>query len=229
MEMQAQVENRGAISHAKQRVLDAAEELFMRRGYNAITLRDIAAELGMRQASLYYHFPDGKEQLYAEMVEQVLQRYHDGMMAAIDSAGPDVAAQLQAIASWFVSQPPINLSSMMHADMPALSAGRAEHLAQVAYRCMFSPLRKVFIEGNARGETRYVNPNVLAGSFLAIMDGMAFSGDPPAAPARTEMIDDIVSVLLNGLRMVRPAALAGDGTGLPSSESAGRAAQAAGL
>ena len=48
------------VRDSTQRVLDVAERLFMDRGYSAITLRDIADELGMKQASLYYHFPGGK-------------------------------------------------------------------------------------------------------------------------------------------------------------------------
>ena len=39
------------ISDAKQRVMETAETLFMKRGYNAVTLRDIADALGIRQAS----------------------------------------------------------------------------------------------------------------------------------------------------------------------------------
>ncbi|MDI9546051.1 MAG: helix-turn-helix domain-containing protein, partial [Chloroflexota bacterium] len=35
-------------------MLDAAEEMFMEHGYAAITLRDLAERLDIRQASLYY-------------------------------------------------------------------------------------------------------------------------------------------------------------------------------
>lgn len=191
------------ISDAKQRVLDTAEALFMQRGYNAITLRDIAEELGIRQASLYYHFPDGKEQLYVAVAERAFQRHHDGMEAAIASAGPRLADQLRAVSDWFASQPQMNLAGMMHADMPALSTDEAHHLGRVAYQCLFEPLRNTFIASQARGETRYVNPDVLTGSFLAILDGMAYTGGGMERPGRDEMVSDVISVLLDGLRQAK--------------------------
>ena len=58
------------VKDSAQRVLDVAEALFMDRGYNAITLRDIADELGIKQASLYSHFPGGTEQLFMSMSER---------------------------------------------------------------------------------------------------------------------------------------------------------------
>jgi len=59
-------------SDASARVLDAAEQLFIQHGYAAVTLRTIADALGMRQASLYYHFPEGKEQLFVAMATRSL-------------------------------------------------------------------------------------------------------------------------------------------------------------
>ena len=193
------------VSDAKQRVLDTAEMLFMQRGYNAITLRDIAEELGIRQASLYYHFPRGKEQLYVEVAQRAFERHRQGMVRALAEAGPDFARQLQAVADWFATQPEMNLGSMMHSDMPALSEEQARYLGQVAYDCLFEPLHNAFIAAHERGEIRYINPNVLTGSFLAILDGMSYSTRSMDRPSREEMIADVISVLLDGLR-IHPAA-----------------------
>ena len=195
------------MSNAKQRVLDVAEALFMRCGYNAITLRDIADELGMKQASLYYHFPNGKEELYVAVARRVFQRYRDGITAAAE-AGQPVDQRLHAVAGWFAAQPQINLSSMMHADMPALAPEEAAALGAFAYECMFIPLRQIFIDGEADGQLRYVNPDVLAGSFLAIMDGLSFSQSDPTAPPRQAVINDVISMMLDGLRIAGPAAVA---------------------
>ena len=126
----APVEVESTVSDAKQRVLDVAEQLFMERGYAAVTLRDIADALGMRQASLYYHFPDGKEQLFVAMAERVFERHRMGMEQAVGAAGPEIGAQLHAVARWFGSQPAINFIGMMHADMPALSADQRASVAR---------------------------------------------------------------------------------------------------
>lgn len=188
-------------SDARQRVLDVAEELFMARGYSAITLRDIAEALHMKQASLYYHFPEGKEQLFIAVATRMFARHQAGMQAAIDSTGGDLRAQLEALAAWFTAQPPINLMGMMHADMPALHPAQREQLGQIAYDSMFTPLRGMFSAAQARGEIRTVQPDLLAGFFLTLIDGLNHAVGRPGAPTREAMTAEIVVLLLDGLLM----------------------------
>lgn len=188
-------------SEARQRVLDVAEELFMTRGYNSITLRDVADALAMRQASLYYHFPEGKEQLFVAVATRTFERHRHGMEAALATAPAEVRAQLQAVAGWFASQPPLNLLGMMHADMPALAPGQRQQLGRVAYDAMFTPLRQLFLTAQARGEVRFVLPDLLAGSFLALLDGLNHALRQEGAPPRERMVDEIITILLDGIRL----------------------------
>jgi AcrR family transcriptional regulator len=57
----------------RERLLDAAENLFCRYGYDRTSVRDITAEAGCNIASVNYHF-NGKEQLYQEMFRRSLVR-----------------------------------------------------------------------------------------------------------------------------------------------------------
>jgi AcrR family transcriptional regulator len=57
---------------AREEILDAAAELFASRGYAATSTRLIAERVGIRQASLYYHFPN-KEQILAELLESTVR------------------------------------------------------------------------------------------------------------------------------------------------------------
>jgi AcrR family transcriptional regulator len=52
-----------------ERILDVAEELFAERGYAGTTLRDVAGRVGLRNPSLYNHFPN-KESLYAAVLRR---------------------------------------------------------------------------------------------------------------------------------------------------------------
>jgi AcrR family transcriptional regulator len=193
-------EQNDGVSDAKQRVLDCAEGLFMRLGYNAVTLRDIADALGIRQASLYYHFPQGKEQLYINVAERAFLRHRAGMEAALAAVGPDLATQLQAVADWFDTQPKISFSGMMHADMPALADESADYLARTAYECLFIPLGGIFRDAGAHNRIRAVNPDMMAGTYLAILDGVVYSGTRPGTPERRAMLKELISVLIDGLR-----------------------------
>jgi AcrR family transcriptional regulator len=49
----------------RQRILDAATELFEQRGFAGTSIRDLAVRVGMTKAALYYHFPSKEEVLQA--------------------------------------------------------------------------------------------------------------------------------------------------------------------
>lgn len=187
------------VRDSTQRVLDVAERLFMDRGYSAITLRDIADELGMKQASLYYHFPGGKEQLFLAMAERMFDRHHQGVVEALAGGEDDLRAQLRGVAEWFASQRPMKFMGMMHADVAALSEEHKEQLAHKAHGAMFRPLRDAFIAAEARGEIRAMHPDLLAGCFLWLMDGLSYGETRTGAPPRAAMAEDVISMMLDGL------------------------------
>ena len=189
------------LSDSRIRLLDTAQQLFHQRGYKSVTMQQIARELGMRQASLYYHMPDGKEQLFVEVSARGFEQHRQGLQAAMSAAGPSLENQLRAAANWFASQPPMSLMGMMHADMPALSEQNTRWLEEQAYRCLFDPIAAAFRAASARGDIRPLHADLLAGSFLALMDGVSYASTrQPGSPPRVVMNDVIVSMILDGLR-----------------------------
>ncbi len=58
----------------KQEILDVAEELMLTRGYNGFSYQDIANVVGIRKASIHYHFAS-KEALGTAFVEQYFSRF----------------------------------------------------------------------------------------------------------------------------------------------------------
>jgi AcrR family transcriptional regulator len=187
---------------SRSRVLDAAEQLFHARGYKAITLRDIAATVGLNHASLYHHVPGGKEALFVEVMQRTFARHREHLAAAIDAAGLDLRAQLRAAARWMLSQAPIDFMRMMLADMPALDARFGQQLSRDAYTAFLQPFEAAFSAAHQRGHIRMTSsPATLAGAFLAIVQSAH------AAPITTHhttqskesMIDELIDVLLDGL------------------------------
>jgi AcrR family transcriptional regulator len=65
-----------------QRLLDAAEGLFADRGYDGVSIRDIAAAAGVNVAAINYHF-GGKERLYQVILERVMTAKRDRYLAAL--------------------------------------------------------------------------------------------------------------------------------------------------
>lgn len=188
---------------ARERVLDAAEQLFAQRGYAAVTLRDIAAVVGIRHASLYHHVPGGKEELFIEVTERHLRRHRAGLMKAIAEATLDVRSQLCAAADWLLSQPPMDLVRMVYSDMPAINPAHAERLSYVAYDAMLAPLEAALAQAQQRGEIEHHNLGLIAGGILGMVETMyavpqgVVDGE---GQSRQAMAYELIDVLLNGLR-----------------------------
>ncbi len=53
----------------KERLLDAAEELFAAKGYSEVSVRELATTAGMNVAAVNYHF-QGKENLFHEVISR---------------------------------------------------------------------------------------------------------------------------------------------------------------
>ncbi len=73
-------------ARAKQRILDAALELFVERGYQSTTMDDIGAALAIKGPSLYKHVRS-KHELLAELMGRsiaAIHRAHDEAVATTD-------------------------------------------------------------------------------------------------------------------------------------------------
>lgn len=189
------------VSHSgRSRILDEAERLFRTRGYNAVTMRDIAREVGIRQASLYYHFPS-KEQLFVAVTEQMFERHRTGLHQGIHHAGGDLQLQLHAVAKWFLSQPPVHFLSMFHTDMPSLGEENLKKLSVCAQQSVFEPIRQIFAEAQERGEIRDdARPKLLAGFFLSCIESVPYVTNFPDTASNEVIVNEIISVLLDGIK-----------------------------
>jgi AcrR family transcriptional regulator len=75
----------------RQRILDAAAEVFRREGYAGARLSDIAALAGIQTGSLYYHF-DSREALVEEVLRLGVQMAWAHVSEALAVLPPDATA-----------------------------------------------------------------------------------------------------------------------------------------
>jgi len=66
-------------------LIEAAEDLFCRRGFNETSVRDIAAAANCNVASVNYYF-GGKEKLYQEIWRRRLTQMRESRLASIEQA-----------------------------------------------------------------------------------------------------------------------------------------------
>src|SRR5262245_7514794 len=87
--------NAGAAAETSSRdkILDAAEALFAKRGYAGIGLREVAEVVGLGKSSLFHHFRN-KPQLYAAVAARILIRIEERLMRTL-AAGGDPMTRLE--------------------------------------------------------------------------------------------------------------------------------------
>ena len=82
----------------REQLLNAAQEVFVRQGYHAAAMDDIAVAAGVSKPVLYQHFP-GKLELYLALLDQHAESMVDAVRSALASTTDNklrVAATIEA-------------------------------------------------------------------------------------------------------------------------------------
>ena len=79
-------------SNTKERILDAALELFASQGYEQVTMEDIAGAVDIKAPSLYKHFA-GKQEIYDSLVEKSEQVFYNMSASMGISSDTDQTSQ----------------------------------------------------------------------------------------------------------------------------------------
>src|ERR1700729_4569965 len=82
-----------AVNETAEKLMDLAESHMRNAGYGSFSFRDLAAEIGIKSASVHHHFPTK-----ATMAAAVARRYGDRFLAAV-AGQPNESAE-DAIAAY---------------------------------------------------------------------------------------------------------------------------------
>lgn len=66
----------------KKEIMDVSSRLFKERGYNAVSMRDIAQGMDIKAASLYNHIT-GKQEILSTIIMKIANEFVDGMNKVI--------------------------------------------------------------------------------------------------------------------------------------------------
>lgn len=184
---------------ARERLLDVAERLFSSKGFAAVTLREIGQELSLSHASLYYHFPGGKEELFILVMKRNILRHGEALESRLESAEGDIRAALYSIAEWFVSQPPMDLIRMAQSDMPVLKPTDARKIMDLLHGQVLLRIHAALQKADEAKEIHCANPGLVSGAVVGMIESLHSVPDFAVRGSRLDMAKEIIDILLRGL------------------------------
>ena len=153
-------------------ILDAAQQLIQERGFNSFSYKDLAVSVGIRTASIHYHFRT-KADLGIALMERYLGELNRTLVA-IDKKGRTHKAKLKSYIKIYrdtESRGAICLCGSMAADRETLTAALQE-LVTVFLERSESWVAEQIAEGVRAGEFAYPGkPKDAAISLVSSLQG----------------------------------------------------------
>jgi TetR/AcrR family transcriptional repressor of nem operon len=182
-------------SDTAEQILDLAETLIQTRGYSAFSYQDIADSLGIRKASIHYHFPS-KTELGIAVVDRYIARFGVGLTTISDDQSQSSMAMLDFYVQpylQFASTPDrVCLSGALAGEMLALPPelrARVDHF----FRIHHTWLTKILKRGVTRGEFRLPAPAPKVARFIfAALQGALLVKRTTDDPSQ---LNDVISVM----------------------------------
>ncbi|CAM3307722.1 TetR/AcrR family transcriptional regulator [Paracoccus nototheniae] len=150
-------------------IRDKARCLFARQGYAAVSMRQIAAAVGVQVGTLYAYLPD-KQALLADLLESHMQ---DLLAAWSDDPQADPLARLERFVRFHID------FSIDHADAVFLSYMELRNLTPdnfariAALRGRYeSALESILRDGIASGTMRPEDPKLTTLALIAMLTGV---------------------------------------------------------
>jgi TetR/AcrR family transcriptional repressor of nem operon len=136
-------------------ILNAAEDLLQRRGYNAFSYHHIAVQLGVRNAAIHYHFP-AKEDLGVALVKRYQDRFRSWVKTtdAVDDAWRRLQAYFQTYLDFLQADCKCCPGGVLGTEFHAIPEAMREQ-ARTLMREIYEWLVRTLEAGRAEGSLTY--------------------------------------------------------------------------
>lgn len=161
------------VSDTRDKILNSAQRLAQRRGFNAFSYADVAAVVGVRKASIHHYFPS-KDDLELALVERYSSRFGTALAKIKCAFANSAVEQLRQYGLLYratLAEGAICLCGMMASDIGALPEKLRPALAAF-FREQIEWLAAALESGRRSGELVFLGPAARrAQSLLATLQG----------------------------------------------------------
>jgi AcrR family transcriptional regulator len=181
----------------KDQIIKTSAILFKEKGYSGVSMRDIAAEMGIKAASLYNHI-SSKQEILSEIIISLAETFIREMKE-IKSSSESSISKMEKIIELHVHISTHNPYKMacLNNDWMHLDNKREYYLKlRLDYEEDF---RKILLEGIEKNELQKGNPEVMLFSILSTLRSL-YLWIPKKGDIQYESLSKNLSqVLLNGI------------------------------
>jgi AcrR family transcriptional regulator len=184
-------------------LLDAAEEVFGRKGYHDTTLKEVAELAGFSVGSVYTFF-ENKDDLFRQIFLRRGAEFMAGMEGVLSDGDDSPRAQLHALldfqVGFFRTHPNFGRLYLQYANIATLALVReqVDEAVSERYDLAMRQQAALFRRGQRAGELRDGDPMVLSRLFSGLVasfqsvDPAIVSDDPRAKELPLDELHDIV-------------------------------------
>ncbi len=174
-------------------ILAAGLDLFIRRGYAATKISDIAEQVGMSTGLLFHYF-ESKEKLYEELIKNGVS----GPMSIMDDSGMEPIAFFDATAKRlfdFLKSQPVFAKYFVLMNQAYYNESAPQSVKNMLKDFdIFTPTSQLIKKGQETGSIREGNPYALAIAYWCAIQGIAeqMAVNPENPCPESEWIVDIL-------------------------------------
>ncbi|NET44725.1 TetR/AcrR family transcriptional regulator [Okeania sp. SIO2B3] len=184
------------------KILQAAQKLFAKSGYDGTTIRDLAKKAGVAEGTLFRHFTNKKAILIELATQGWVEILTDLLTELSEMSSYKAVAQV-------MRRRMLNMSR--NADMMKVCFLEAQFHPELRDKIQSEVIEKMtdvaeafFATAMERGVYRQMNPKLVARVFLGMFAIAGFSQktllEPDASPqAMQEMAEGLADIFLNGV------------------------------
>lgn len=189
-------------SATKIEIIETAIPLFAESGYNGVTMRQIGQKVGMRAASLYYHFPD-KQTLYITAVKHAFSKNEIDLFKVLQmKVSPRKKLRLFLEKNAQLLKNDASLRALMEREMLDGDEDRLKILAEQVFRNFFTGITELTKELSPDRD-----PHLLAISIFGLIAHhyqitpirVFLEGNRPEHDDPAVVVNHVMSLLTEGI------------------------------
>lgn len=182
----------------KEEIIEVAALLFKEKGYSAVSMRDIAAKLNMKAASLYNHI-HSKEEILAVLILEVAEAFTQGMETVQNSEISSLDKVVLLIEQHIeITLKHARAMAALNNDWVHLRVDNRNEfvLKRDAYEMNF---RKIIQKGISRNEFKPLHPEVILFSILSTLRNLHLWHEKRGKLEVNVLKKEMAAVLINGI------------------------------